>query len=80
MAYGYVNCFELYQSSTKTSDRSEYGLIEDTVIILCHDIQINYYKLFMNNLSTSLPLLRHLRSHNILVLGTLRLKRVPGIQ
>lgn len=76
---GYVNCFELYQGASNTSIKSNYGPIGDTVIRLCHDLIGKNHKLFLDNLFTSLPLLRHLKDQHILVLGTLRLNRVPGI-
>lgn len=78
-ANGYVNCFELYQSSSKIALRSDFGSIGDTVLRISHSITGNYHKLFMDNLFTTLPLIRHLRTQKILVLGTLRLNRVSGI-
>jgi len=76
---GYVHCFEMYQGAS-ISKRSEFGPIGDTVINLCHAIHGNNHKLFMDNLFTSVPLLRKLRSFNIYVLGTLRINRVHGIE
>uniref|UniRef100_A0A2H8TXQ0 PiggyBac transposable element-derived protein 2 n=1 Tax=Melanaphis sacchari TaxID=742174 RepID=A0A2H8TXQ0_9HEMI len=68
---GYVNCFELYQGASNTSIKLHYGPIGDTVIRLCHGLIGKNHKLFiMDNLFPSLPLLRHLRDQQILVLGT----------
>lgn len=77
---GYVNCFELYEGAPSICIKSNYDPIVDKVIRLCHDLSGKNNKLFMDNLFTSHPLLRHLRNQNILVLGTLRLNRIPGIQ
>lgn len=76
---GYVYCFEMYQGASILK-RSEFGPIGDTVINLCHAIHGNNHKLFMDNLFTSVPLLRKLRSFNIYVLATLRINRVHGIE
>lgn len=42
-------------------------------------MQDKNHKLFMDNLFTSLPLLRQLRTFNIFVLGTLRANRTPDV-
>lgn len=73
-AGGYISCFELYQGKV-TSGRSSFGPIGDTVIRLSHDIHGQNYKLYMDNLFTSLPLIRYLQDEQILVLGTLRINR-----
>lgn len=75
---GYVHCFEMYQGASN-SKRTEFGPIGDTVVNLCYIIHEKNHKLFMDNLFTSVPLLRKLRSFNIYVLGTLRINRVHGI-
>ncbi|XP_060845357.1 piggyBac transposable element-derived protein 3-like [Rhopalosiphum padi] len=76
---GYVHCFELYQGASKDK-KSLFGPIGDTVLKLCHSIHGENHKLFMDNLFTTVPLLRKLKSLNIHVLGTLRLNRVTGIE
>lgn len=73
---GFVNCFELYEGRMRCA-RSEFGPVGDSVLRLCHDIHGNNHKLFMDNLFTTLQLLRHLRSLGIFVVGTLRTNRVP---
>lgn len=75
----YVNCFDLYQGQNKNSVRTNFGPIGDTVLKLCHDIHHKNHKLFMDNLFTSLPLLRQLRTFDIFVLGTLRTNRTPDV-
>lgn len=75
---GYVNCFEPYQASTQ--DRSKYGPIGDSVLNLCHALHGKNHKLFMDNLFTSLPLIRQLRSLGIWVIGTVRMNRIGQIQ
>lgn len=75
---GYVNCFDLYQGQCKNAVRSNFGPIGDTVLKLCHDIH-GTHKLFMDNLFTSLPLIRQLITHDIFVLGTLRTNRTPDV-
>lgn len=76
----YVNCFELYQGASNTTIKLHYGPIGDTVIRICHSLIGKIHKLIMDNLFTSLPLLRHLRDQQILELGTLRLNKVFGIK
>jgi len=76
---GYVHCFELYQGALK-NNKSLFGPIGETVLRLCHSIEGKNHKLFMDNLFTTVPLLRKLKSLNIDVLGTLRLNRVTGIE
>lgn len=76
---GYVNCFDLYQGQSKDAIRSNFGPIGDTVLKLCHEIHNKNHKLFMDNLFTSLPLIRQLKTHNIFVLGTLRTNRTPDV-
>jgi len=61
---GYVHYFEMYQDASN-SKRTEFGLIGDTVVNLCHAIHEKNHKLFMDNLFTSVPLLRKLRSFNV---------------
>jgi len=68
----------MYQGASNLK-RTEFGPIGDTVVNLCHAIHGKNHKLFMDNLFTSVPLLRKLRSFNIYVLGTLRINRVHGI-
>ncbi|XP_063236268.1 piggyBac transposable element-derived protein 3-like [Bacillus rossius redtenbacheri] len=75
---GYIQCFEFYSGKDKNS-RSTLGPVGDTVMRLCHDIKGKNHKLFIDNLFTSLPLIRKLRSDDILVLGTLRINRAPGV-
>ncbi|KAE9545778.1 hypothetical protein AGLY_001321 [Aphis glycines] len=75
---GYVNCFEPYKASTV--DRTKYGLIGDSVLNLCHALHGKNHKLFMDNLFTSLAVIRQLRSFDIWVIGTVRINRVPQIQ
>lgn len=77
-ASGYVSYFELYHGKD-IGKRSEFGSIGDSVIRLCHDIHGNNHKLFMDNLFTTLSLLRHLREAKIFVIGTLRIDRIPKI-
>lgn len=76
---GYVYCFELYQGASIVR-RSEFGPIGNTVLNLCHGIHGKYHKLYMDNLFTSVPLLRKLKSIKIHVSGTLRINRIPGIE
>lgn len=45
-----VNCFDLYQGQCKSTVRSNFGPIGDTVLQLCHDMQDKNHKLFMDNL------------------------------
>lgn len=75
---GYVNCFEPYQASTQ--DRNKYGPIGDSVLNLCHALHGKNHKLFMDNLFTSLSLIRQLRSLSIWVIGTVRMNRIGQIQ
>jgi len=77
---GYVNCFHLYQGQCKSAVRSNFRPIGDSVLKLCHDMQDKNHKLFMDNLFTSLPLLRQLRTFNIFVIGTLRANRTPDVK
>jgi hypothetical protein len=74
----YVNCFEPYQASIQ--DRSKYGPIGDSVLNLCHALHGKNHKLFMDNLFTSLPLIRQLRFLSIWVIGTVRINRIGQIQ
>lgn len=75
---GYVNCFEMYQG--KETKKEGYGPIGDAVVRLCHDIHGLNSKLFMDNLFTGLPLLRHLLEKDIFVIGTVRMNRVRKVQ
>lgn len=71
-----------YQGQCKSAVRSNFGLIGDTVLQLCHDIQDKNHKLFVDNLFTSLSLLRQLRTvrtFNSFVLGTLRANKTPDV-
>uniref|UniRef100_A0A2S2PY46 PiggyBac transposable element-derived protein 3 n=1 Tax=Sipha flava TaxID=143950 RepID=A0A2S2PY46_9HEMI len=61
---GYVYCFKMYQGASNLK-RTEFGAIGDTVVKLCHEIHGKNHKLFVDNLFTSVPLLRKLRSFNI---------------
>lgn len=56
------------------------GPVADSVMRLCNYLQGINYKLFMDNLFTSLKLLRKQRAQEIHVVGTLRNNRVPNIQ
>lgn len=74
-----VNCFDLYQGQCKRAVRLNFGPIGDTVLQLCHEMQDKNYKLFMDSLFTSLPLLRQLRTFNIFVFGTLKANKTPDV-
>lgn len=76
---GYVNCFDLYQGKS-INEKFNFGPIGDTVLKLCHASKGNNHKLFMDNLFTSLHLLRELRMMDIYVIGTLRINRASGVQ
>ena len=77
--HGYVHCFELYEGA-KTDTRSELGPVGDTVVRLCHGTDKKNHKLFIDNLFTSIPLLENLKAQDILVVGTVRLNRIPDVQ
>lgn len=69
---GFVHCYDAYQSK-KTKE--EFGPIGSSVLQLCHGLEEKGHKLFIDNLFTTLPLLKCLSDNGIYVLGTLRLNR-----
>lgn len=69
-----MNCFNLYQGKS-FNEKYNFGPIGDTVLKLCHALKGYNHKLFMDNLFTSLPLLRELRTMDIYVIGTLRINQ-----
>lgn len=76
-ADGYVGTFEMYQSSN-SKEKTELGVIGDTVSRLCKGIEGVNHKMFLDNLFTSVPLLLNLKEKAIYVVGTLRANRLQG--
>lgn len=75
---GYINCFELYQGAS-SNKKSNFGPVGDSVLKLCHKLHDNNHTLFMDNLFTSLPLLRQLKKYKIETVGTLRINRANDV-
>lgn len=74
---GYISCFELYQGKIEgRPQRSKFGPIGDTVVRLCHDIHSKNYKVYMDNLFTSLNVIEYLQDKQIFVVGTVRTNRI----
>jgi len=65
----------MYQGRAKSSGKSEFGTIADAVLQVCHGIENKNHKLFIDNLFTSLPLLKILADNGIYTIGTLRVNR-----
>lgn len=71
---GYVSKFEMYQKSTNVS--AEFGVIGNTVLRLCEGLEMQNHKLFLDNLFTSIHLIKYLQEKNIYVVGTIRKNRL----
>lgn len=76
---GYVNCFDIYQGSSNEAC-SLFGPIGDTVLKLCHQIHGYNHTFFIDNLFTSLPVIRELKKYQIHTVGTLRINRANDVQ
>ncbi len=76
---GYVYNFEVYQGKGGGRGQpSDLGACPDVVLRLCSDIKGKNFKVFFDNLFTTIPLIQRLRSDGIYSVGTIRKNRLMG--
>ncbi|KAJ8944453.1 hypothetical protein NQ314_009478 [Rhamnusium bicolor] len=69
---GYAYCFEVFQGQAGEREAvSEVGASGD-VMRLCHDIKDQHYKIYADNLFSSIFLVKQLKKDKIWYLGTVR--------
>ena len=71
---GYVQQFQIYVR-LKMTKVSKNGLYFDAVNSLTKPLHGTYARVYFDNAYTSIPVLHHLQSHDILACGTLRSMR-----
>lgn len=77
---GYIYRFEVYQGATggRSNVSSEIGMAGEVVIRLSKGLERKNYKVYADNLFTSMALVRKLREDGILFVGTCRANRLQG--
>ncbi|CAK9832668.1 PiggyBac transposable element-derived protein 3 [Anthophora retusa] len=66
----------MYQKSKNIS--AEFGAIGGSVLRLSAGLEMKNHKLFLDNLFTSMRIIKHLQTRGIYVVGTIRKNRVSG--